>query len=58
MDERLLRLSEHIKRHPSDYQSVISFYKLRSKASERERRLKRIPRLRLIAECRRKLNGK
>lgn len=57
MSERLERLSEHIREHPSDYQAVISFYKLRSKEIEHEIWLKRIPKLRLIAKCRRKLNG-
>ena len=56
MKDRLTRLKSHIDRHPADYQSVISFYKLRSKEIEHQLRLMKIPRLRMIAECRRRLD--
>ena len=46
MKDRLTRLKSHIDRHPADYQSVISFYKLRSKEIEHQLRLMKIPRLR------------
>lgn len=58
MSDRLQRLKSHIERHPADYQAVISFYRLRSKEIEHMMRLRKIPRLRMIAECRRKLDGR
>ena len=56
--ERLQKLQRHIDKHPADYQAVVSFYKLRSKEIEHQMMLRKIPRLRMIAECRRRLDGK
>lgn len=53
--DKVERIEEHLKTHPSDYQSVISLYKARSKAIEKKRGAKRIERLKLIAEWREKL---
>lgn len=55
--DRLNKLKGHIKEHPADYQAVIAFYKLRSKEIEHQMRQRKIPRLRMIAKCRRMLNG-
>ena len=57
MRDRLSRLKSHIEKHPADYQAVISFYKLRSKEIEHQMMLRKRPRLRMIAECRRRLDG-
>lgn len=56
--EKLENLYHHIQNNPADYQAVISFFKLRSKQIEYERKRARIDGIRLIAECRRKLNEK
>lgn len=36
--EKLERMEEHLKRHPNDYQTAISFLKNRSKEFDKERR--------------------
>lgn len=51
-----MRIEEHLKEHPADYQSVISLYKQRSKAIEKEIRKREIEMLRKVAEIRRKRN--
>lgn len=56
--EKLENLYRHIEKYPNDYQSVISFFKLRSDQIEYERKKARIERVKFIAECRRKLDEK
>lgn len=53
--KRLQRLNEHLIRHPADYQSVIARLKIRSKAIEHERYLRKIERLKRLAEVRKQL---
>lgn len=52
------RVEQHLKEHPSDYQSVISLLKLRSKKIDKDIEQRRIDKMKRIAECRRKLNEK
>ena len=54
--DKIERVKEHLTRHPSDYQSVVSLYKLQSKEIEKRRWDRKTERLRKIAECRRALN--
>lgn len=49
------KIAEHLKAHPTDYQSVISLYKARSKEIEQEIGKRRIERLKRIAEWRERL---
>lgn len=55
MDDRLRRLETHVRNHPTDYQSVISLLKLRSKAIEKQRKQKQIKHLRKVAAYRKML---
>lgn len=52
---KLQRLDEHLQRHPHDYQSVISRLKMRSAAIEHGRYLRKVERLKRLAEVRRQL---
>lgn len=56
--DKLERIQRHLEEHPTDYQSVISYLKAKSKAIEKERKLQSIAEIRHIAEIRRKLNEK
>lgn len=49
------KIAEHLKTHPTDYQSVISLYKARSKEIEKRIGARRIERLKRIAEWRERL---
>lgn len=49
------RIEEHLKTHPTDYQSVISLYKTRSKEIEQGIGKRRIEKLKRIAEWRERL---
>lgn len=49
------KIAEHLKTHPTDYQSVISLYKARSKEIEQRIGKRRIERLKRIAEWRERL---
>lgn len=40
--EKIETVKNHIKKHPNDYQSVISLYKLNSKQSDYDRRQEEI----------------
>lgn len=51
--ERLKKLDSHITEHPTDYQAVIARLKLRSDAIEHEMYLKKVARLKRVAEYRR-----
>ena len=53
---KLTKLEEHVKNHPADYQALIGLYKAKSKAYENQYKQRRIERLRLIADCKRKLH--
>lgn len=55
--EKLERLDSHIRRHPKDYQSKIAWMKTYSDAVEHEMYLRRIARLKRVAEFRRRQNG-
>lgn len=57
MNEKITKVEQHLAEHPADYQSLISLMKLRSKEIENIYRLKKIERLKLIAECRKKLKA-
>lgn len=52
--EHVERLSEHIREHPKDYQAVIAHLKARSDAYEHVMYLRKIDRLRSVAEIRKK----
>ena len=52
--ERLERLDKHLEEHPKDYQARIARIKTYSDAVEHERYLKRIARLKRVAEFRRR----
>lgn len=53
-NERLRKLDEHLAEHPKDYQARISRLKTYSDAVEHQMYLKRIARLKRVAEYRRK----
>lgn len=48
----ILKLENHIKNHPKDYQSVIALYKARSDLIEKELKEKRIEKLKKIEKAR------
>ena len=58
IEENIARVEDHLKRHPADYQSVISLLKLKSRAVEKKIQTRRIEKQRKIAECRRILDEK
>ena len=49
------KIEEHLKSHPTDYQSVIALYKARSKEIESKINVRRVEKLKRIAEWRGKL---
>lgn len=51
--EKLKRLDRHLQEHPKDYQASIARLKTFSDAVEHEQYLKRIERLKRVAEYRR-----
>ena len=55
--DKLDRLDKHLMRHPKDYQSVIARMKTYSKAVEHKTYLRKIARLKRIAEYRREDDG-
>lgn len=55
--KKLERIDEHLKKHPADYQSVISRMKTYSNAVEHEMYLRKIERLKRMSDYRRKKNG-
>ncbi len=54
--EKLKKLDEHLAEHPKDYQASISRLKTYSDAIEHEMYLRKIARLKKVAEFRRKRN--
>ena len=58
IEKRLNRLQEHLSNHPKDYQAVIAQIKLHSDMIEHERYLRKIDKLRQIAEIRKERNEK
>ena len=57
-EEKLKKLDEHLKEHPKDYQASIARLKTYSDAVEHKRYLKRIERLKRVAEYRRGYGSK
>lgn len=55
--KKLEALDKHISQHPADYQAVISRLKVRSDAIEHQLYLRKIERLKRVAEYRRVHNG-
>lgn len=55
-NERLENLDRHIKEHPKDYQASIARLKTYSDAVEHQMYLRKIERLKRVAEFRRKRN--
>lgn len=55
--ERLENLDKHIAEHPKDYQAVIARLKVRSDAIEHQMYLRKVARLKRVAEFRRQNNG-
>lgn len=55
--EQLKRLDKHIEQHPTDYQAVIKRMKTKSDAIEHQMYLKKIARLKRVAEYRRVYDG-
>lgn len=53
--DKVERIENHLRTHPSDYQSVISLYKARSRDIERERKMRSIEKRKKTAEWRKKL---
>lgn len=53
--EKLQRMDEHLKRHPSDYQTVISRLKLASDIYDHQKEKQKNERLRRLSEIKRKL---
>ena len=51
--EKILRLDEHLKSHPTDYQAVIARLKARSDAIEHKAWLAMVERKKRVAEIRR-----
>lgn len=56
-NERLENLDKHIAEHPKDYQAVIARLKVRSDAIEHQMYLRKVARLKRVAEFRRQNNG-
>lgn len=60
--KKLKRMDEHLREHPHDYQTVISRLKVASDAYEHQQYLRRVERLKRLAEVRRQMkeirNGK
>lgn len=56
--DKLKRLDDHIRRHPKDYQSVISRMKTFSDAVEHEMYLKRIERIKKVERYRKEYGEK
>lgn len=57
MKNNIKKLQEHIEKHPSDYQAVISLFKANSEQIQYEIDKKKHEKRKKIAECRRLLNG-
>ena len=55
--EKLERIDRHLSEHPKDYQSVIASMKTYSDAVEHEMYLRRVERMKRLAEVRRRKNG-
>ena len=55
--DKLKRLDKHIEKHPTDYQAVIARMITKSDAIEHQMYLRRIARLKRVAEFRRQENG-
>ena len=55
--KKLEALDRHISEHPTDYQAVIARLKTRSDAIEHQLYLRKIERLKRVAEYRRVHNG-
>lgn len=55
--KKLEALDRHISEHPTDYQAVIARLKTRSDAIEHQLYLRKIERLKRVAEYRRAHNG-
>ncbi len=55
-EERLERLDRHLEEHPKDYQAVIGRMKAYSDAVEHQMYLKKVARLKRLAEFRRGKN--
>lgn len=55
--ERLTALDRHISEHPADYQAVIARLKLRSDAIDHQMYMRKVERLKRVAEYRRHRNG-
>ena len=54
-ERKLRRLDEHLAGHPSDYQAVISRLKVRSDAIEHQIYMRKIDRLKRIAEIKKQV---
>ena len=54
-ERKLRRLDEHLAEHPSDYQAVISRLKVRSDAIEHQIYMRKIDRLKRIAEVKKQV---
>lgn len=57
-EERVVRLEEHLKTHPTDYQAVVAHLKARSDLIEHRMYLRMIERKKRVAEVRRRRNAK
>lgn len=55
--DKLDSLDKHIEEHPHDYQAVISRLKTASDAYEHQMYLRKVARLKRVAEVRRRLEG-
>lgn len=51
-EQRVARLEEHLKEHPTDYQAVVAHLKARSDAIEHRAWLRMIERRKAVAEIR------
>lgn len=49
------KMEEHLRTHPTDYQTVISLYKAKSAEIEKRRRQREIERIRKVQKWRREL---
>lgn len=54
--KRINAIEQHIARHPNDYQSIISLFKIRTEEVEWQLEKRRHERRRKVAECRRMLD--
>lgn len=57
-DEKAERMRKHLRTHPKDWQTVVSLFKTESKSVDYEKWQRTIEKQKVVAEYRRKADGK